>query len=184
MNVFYPNILLSRLKFGLYSANRKKAEARKKGRGPPQPPLTEEEELALSHNTWKLVAEGIPGGSSSEPITRQDISGHLRCKCKCAYVCIHVYTAYMLCIYLYIPLQGFSFLPTVTDGVICLVEPPPTTELLAVVSTQYSRDFAKYSSLKYTETVCYSSSKDDDTDTLFAATERDPEKPTEVYNES
>ncbi len=74
-----------------------------------------------------------------------------------------------------------SFLPTVTDGVICLVEPSATTELLAVVSTPYSRDFTKCSSLKYTKKEFSSSSSQDDDideDTLSAATERDPERPT------
>ena len=52
------------------SANRKKAEARKTGGGPPPPPpQTEAEELALSQNRGHPVAEGIPGGSSSESVT-------------------------------------------------------------------------------------------------------------------
>ncbi|KAK0142221.1 hypothetical protein N1851_020108 [Merluccius polli] len=50
----------------------KKAEARKTGGGPPPPPLTEAEELALSQNRGRPVAEGIPGGSSSESVTPQD----------------------------------------------------------------------------------------------------------------
>ncbi|KAK0144666.1 putative nuclease HARBI1 [Merluccius polli] len=39
---------------------------------PPPPPLTESEELALSQNRGRPVAEGIPGGSSSEPVAPQD----------------------------------------------------------------------------------------------------------------
>ncbi|XP_070844243.1 solute carrier family 35 member F1 isoform X2 [Chaetodon trifascialis] len=42
------------------------------GGGPPPPPLTEAEELALSQNHDRPVAEGIPGRSSSEPVTPQD----------------------------------------------------------------------------------------------------------------
>ncbi|KAK0141462.1 hypothetical protein N1851_021438 [Merluccius polli] len=57
----------------IQNANRKKAEARKTGGGPPKPPLTEAEELALSQN------RGIPGGSSSEPVTPQDTSAYIRC---------------------------------------------------------------------------------------------------------
>ncbi|KAK0156538.1 hypothetical protein N1851_000158 [Merluccius polli] len=56
----------------IQNANRKKAEARKTGGGPPPPPLTEAEELALSQNRGRPVAEGIPGGSSSESVTPQD----------------------------------------------------------------------------------------------------------------
>ncbi|KAK0134513.1 hypothetical protein N1851_029875 [Merluccius polli] len=58
-----------------YSANRKKAHAttHKTGGGPAAPPLTEAEELALSHNTGRPVAEGIPGGSSSSESTPQDL---------------------------------------------------------------------------------------------------------------
>ncbi|KAK0147183.1 hypothetical protein N1851_013469 [Merluccius polli] len=65
----------------IQKANRKKAEARKTGGGPPPPPpLTEAEELALSQNRGCPVAEGIPGGSSSEPVTPQDTSAYIRCK--------------------------------------------------------------------------------------------------------
>ena len=41
------------------------------GGGPPRPPppLTEAEELALSQNRGRPVAEVIPGGSSSESVT-------------------------------------------------------------------------------------------------------------------
>ncbi|KAK0152191.1 hypothetical protein N1851_006423 [Merluccius polli] len=60
----------------IQNANRKKAEARKTGGGPPPPPLTEAEELALSQNRGRPAAEGIPGGSSSEPVTPQDTSAY------------------------------------------------------------------------------------------------------------
>ncbi|KAK0139240.1 hypothetical protein N1851_024171 [Merluccius polli] len=52
--------------------NAKKADSRKTGGGPAPPPLTVAEELALSHNTGRPVAEGIPGGSSSSECTPQD----------------------------------------------------------------------------------------------------------------
>ncbi|KAK0134546.1 hypothetical protein N1851_029816 [Merluccius polli] len=51
------------------TANRKKADSRKTGGGPAPPPLTVAEELALSHNTGRAVAEGIPRGSSSSECT-------------------------------------------------------------------------------------------------------------------
>ena len=47
-------------------ANRKKAEARKTGGGPPLQP-SEAEGMALSEQSMRPVAEGIPGGSSSDP---------------------------------------------------------------------------------------------------------------------
>ncbi|KAK0140603.1 hypothetical protein N1851_022417 [Merluccius polli] len=53
-------------------ANRKEADSRKTGGGPAPPPLTVAEELALSHNTGRPMAEGIPGGSSSSECTPQD----------------------------------------------------------------------------------------------------------------
>ncbi|XP_078797709.1 uncharacterized protein LOC144989335 isoform X2 [Oryzias latipes] len=62
----------------IQSANRKKAEARKTGGGPAPPPLTTAEEMALSLNTGRPVAEGIPAGSSSEPVTPQDTSAFIR----------------------------------------------------------------------------------------------------------
>ncbi|KAK0147273.1 hypothetical protein N1851_013314 [Merluccius polli] len=40
--------------------NAKKAEARKTGGGPPKPPLTEAEELALSQNRAPLVKKRFP----------------------------------------------------------------------------------------------------------------------------
>eukprot|EP00064_Thunnus_orientalis_P013600 superscaffoldBa00002245_g13639 len=55
-----------------YSANRKKADTCKTGCGPALPPLTEAEELALSQNLGRPVAEGIPGESSSSEPTPQD----------------------------------------------------------------------------------------------------------------
>lgn len=59
-------------------ANRKKAEARKTGGGPPPAALTEAEEMALSQQSMRPVAEGIPGGSSSDPPTPQDRSAFIR----------------------------------------------------------------------------------------------------------
>ncbi|XP_078792327.1 uncharacterized protein LOC144987142 [Oryzias latipes] len=55
-----------------------KAEARKTGGGPAPPPLTNAEEMALSLNTGRPVAEGIPAGSSSEPVTPQDTSAFIK----------------------------------------------------------------------------------------------------------
>ncbi|KAK0155343.1 hypothetical protein N1851_002300 [Merluccius polli] len=71
----YKNIVQT----DFYSANRKKADARKTGGGPAPPPLTVAEELALSHNTGRPVAEGIPGGSSSSECTPQDTSAFIKC---------------------------------------------------------------------------------------------------------
>ncbi len=71
---------LNVLSYLTYSANRKKAEAHKTGGGPAPPPLTNAEEMALSLNTGSSMAEGIPGGSSSEPVTPQDTSGFVECK--------------------------------------------------------------------------------------------------------
>ena len=48
-------------------ANRKKAEARKTGGGSTSAALTEAEGMALSEQSMRPVAEGIPGGSSSDP---------------------------------------------------------------------------------------------------------------------
>ncbi|XP_039503075.1 uncharacterized protein LOC120459725 isoform X3 [Pimephales promelas] len=58
----------------LQAANRKKAEARKTGGGPAPPPLSNAEEMALSLNAGRPMAEGIPGGTSSEPVTPEDLS--------------------------------------------------------------------------------------------------------------
>ncbi|XP_059902164.1 uncharacterized protein LOC132453335 [Gadus macrocephalus] len=60
------------------TANRKKAEARKTGGGPPPPPLTEAEKMALSQNSGRPIAEGISGGSSSDPPTPQDTGAYIR----------------------------------------------------------------------------------------------------------
>ena len=60
--------------------NRKKAKARKAGGGPPPPTLTEAEEMALSHNSGRPIAEGISGGSSSDPATPQDTGAYIRGK--------------------------------------------------------------------------------------------------------
>ncbi|XP_078807461.1 uncharacterized protein LOC111947835 [Oryzias latipes] len=58
--------------------NRKKAEACKTRGGPAPPPLTNAEEMALSLNSGRPVAEGIPAGSSSEPVTPQDTSAFIK----------------------------------------------------------------------------------------------------------
>ncbi|XP_060936194.1 uncharacterized protein LOC133012232 [Limanda limanda] len=60
------------------TANRKKAEARKTGGGPPPPPLTEAEKMALSQNSGRPIAEGISGGSSSDPPTPQVTGAYIR----------------------------------------------------------------------------------------------------------
>ncbi|XP_048844130.1 uncharacterized protein LOC125725074 isoform X1 [Brienomyrus brachyistius] len=60
------------------TANRKKAEARKTGGGPPPTPLTEAEEMALSQNTGRPMADGILGGSSSDTAMPQDRSSYRR----------------------------------------------------------------------------------------------------------
>ncbi|XP_054865762.1 uncharacterized protein LOC129348731 [Amphiprion ocellaris] len=60
------------------TANRKKGDACKKGGGPAPPPVTEAEELVLSQNLGRPVAEGIPGGSSSSETTSQDTSAFIK----------------------------------------------------------------------------------------------------------
>ncbi|XP_054868904.1 uncharacterized protein LOC129349521 isoform X2 [Amphiprion ocellaris] len=60
------------------TANRKKGDARKTGGGPAAQPLTEAEELVLSQNLGRPVAEGIPGGSSSSETTPQDTSAFIK----------------------------------------------------------------------------------------------------------
>ncbi|XP_053268587.1 NACHT, LRR and PYD domains-containing protein 12 isoform X29 [Pleuronectes platessa] len=70
MKMKYKNIV--------QTANRKKAKARKTGGGPPPAALTEAEEMALSQQSMRPVAEGIPGGSSSDPPTPQDRSAFIR----------------------------------------------------------------------------------------------------------
>ncbi|XP_030208314.1 uncharacterized protein LOC115540858 isoform X2 [Gadus morhua] len=60
------------------TANRKKAEARKTGGCPPPPPLTEAEKMAFSQNSGRPIAEGISGGSSSDPPTPQDTGAYIK----------------------------------------------------------------------------------------------------------
>ncbi|XP_034561235.1 uncharacterized protein LOC117828305 [Notolabrus celidotus] len=60
-----------------FSANRKKADARKTGGGRAPPPLTEAEALALSQNFGRTATEGILGGSSSSEPTPQDTSAFI-----------------------------------------------------------------------------------------------------------
>lgn len=62
-----------------YSANRKRADARKTGGGPPPPRLTEAEELAMSQTVGRPVAEGIPGGTSSSDMVTQEPPALIRC---------------------------------------------------------------------------------------------------------
>ncbi|GAA6090001.1 uncharacterized protein LOC120459725 isoform X1 [Tachysurus ichikawai] len=50
----------------------KKAEAHKTGGGPAPPPLTNAEEMVLSLNAGRPIAEGFPGGTSSEQVTPED----------------------------------------------------------------------------------------------------------------
>eukprot|EP00064_Thunnus_orientalis_P013518 superscaffoldBa00002211_g13557 len=59
--------------YEFYSANRKRAEAHKTGGGPPTPPLTDAEELALSQNTGRPEAEVISG----EPLNSQDTTAYI-----------------------------------------------------------------------------------------------------------
>ena len=61
-------------------ANRKKAEARQTGGGPPPAPLTEAEKMALSQNSGRPIAEGISGGSSSDPPTPQRTGAYIKSK--------------------------------------------------------------------------------------------------------
>ncbi|KAK0140953.1 hypothetical protein N1851_022063 [Merluccius polli] len=100
--------------------NAKKAEARKTGGGPPPPPLTEAEKLALSQNRGRPAAEGIPGGSSSEPVAPQDTSAYIRCK----YTLMSLKKIKLMYKYIAYFLTRISTHPTVEDGVICLQ--PPT----------------------------------------------------------
>ncbi|XP_039681987.1 uncharacterized protein LOC120575335 [Perca fluviatilis] len=133
------------------TANRKKAEARRTGGGPAPPPLIEAEELAWSRNEGRPVAEGIPGGSSSsEPATSQDISAFIRCN-RLIFIFFYAYLYFRDIIP---PFMGLLFIPTDCDGVLTLVDPHVTAEVLEAEET-------------------------DEEDTLSAATERDPERPTE-----
>jgi hypothetical protein len=36
--------------------------------------------MALSLNAGRPMAEGIPGGTSSEPVTPEDLSAFIKCK--------------------------------------------------------------------------------------------------------
>ncbi|RXN28329.1 myb SANT-like DNA-binding domain-containing 4-like isoform X1 [Labeo rohita] len=72
------SLLKCSFSFDVSSANRKKAEAHKTGGGPAPPPLTNAEEMALSLNTGRPVAEGIPAGCSSESVTPQDTSAYIK----------------------------------------------------------------------------------------------------------
>ncbi|GAA6084310.1 uncharacterized protein LOC109952078 isoform X1, partial [Tachysurus ichikawai] len=49
----------------MQSANRQKAEGRKTGGGPAPPPQTNADEMGLSLNAGRPMAEGIPGGTNS-----------------------------------------------------------------------------------------------------------------------
>ncbi|KAL0969847.1 hypothetical protein UPYG_G00233160 [Umbra pygmaea] len=60
----------------LQTANRKKADARRTGGGPPT--LSEAEEMALSHKSRRPITEGISGVTSSDPTSPQDTSAHSR----------------------------------------------------------------------------------------------------------
>ncbi|KAF4092070.1 hypothetical protein AMELA_G00016740 [Ameiurus melas] len=48
------------------------------GGGPAPPPLTNAEDMALSLNAGRPMAEGIPGGTSSEPVTPEDSSAFIK----------------------------------------------------------------------------------------------------------
>lgn len=116
-----------------YSANRKKAEARKTGGGPAPPPLTNAEEMALSLNAGRPMAEGIPGGTSSEPVTPEDLSAFIKCKRSTYVLCFYI--GYLWYFHLFYFGVGFSLVPTDSDGKISLLEPPVPTEPQAVVSS-------------------------------------------------
>ncbi|XP_034545193.1 uncharacterized protein LOC117816914 isoform X1 [Notolabrus celidotus] len=109
------------------TANRKKADARKTGGGRAPPLLTEAEALALSQNFGRPETEGIPGGSSSSEPTPQDTSAFITCN-----IPRPIYLFLSLFIQIFISLfHFFFFLPTYSDGAICLVEPPhATTDLV------------------------------------------------------
>ncbi|KAK0132184.1 hypothetical protein N1851_033019 [Merluccius polli] len=145
----------------IQNANRKKAEARKTGGGPPPPPLT---------NRGRPVAEGIPGGSSSESVTPHDTSAYIRCKYTLMSLkkikLIYKYIAYFL---------TNIYPPTHQLWMVSSVNP-------AAVSIPYS-DLASDGSSKDSETESFPASQeeeDDDEETLSAATGRDPEGPTEL----
>lgn len=127
--------------FDVSSANRKKAEARKTGGGPAPPPLTNAEEMALSLNTGRPVAEGIPAGCSSEPVTPQDTSAYIKCKrATHTYIHTHIYKIYLFTFI-------FGLVSIDSDGNICLLEPPVLTEPQAVVSVLISGVLSRLSNI-------------------------------------
>ncbi|KAK0148575.1 hypothetical protein N1851_011098 [Merluccius polli] len=72
------NQLKMKYKNIVQSANRKKAALKKTGGGPPlPPPLTEAEETALGQSSGRPVAEGISGGSQSDPAPLQDTGAYI-----------------------------------------------------------------------------------------------------------
>ncbi|XP_062264162.1 uncharacterized protein LOC133971007 [Platichthys flesus] len=75
---YFSPVELEILMTAYAETNRKKAEARKTGGGPPPPPLTEAEKMALSQNSGRPIAEGISGGSSSDPPTPQVTGAYIR----------------------------------------------------------------------------------------------------------
>ena len=124
------------------------------------------------------MAEGIPGGSSSESVTPQDTSAYIRCKYTLMSLkkikLIYKYIAYFLT-NIYPPTQQLWMVS------ICLVQPPTeTTVNPAAVSIPYS-DLASDVSSKYSETESFPASQEEEEEkTLSAATGRDPKGPTEV----
>ncbi|CAB1452159.1 unnamed protein product [Pleuronectes platessa] len=78
---YFSPVELEILMTAYAETNRKKAEARKTGGGPPPPPLTEAEKMALSQNSGRPIAEGISGGSSSDPPTPQVTGAYIREPC-------------------------------------------------------------------------------------------------------
>ncbi|KAK0152046.1 hypothetical protein N1851_006572 [Merluccius polli] len=111
----------------------------------------EAEKLALSQNRGRPAAEGIPGGSSSEPVAPQDTSAYIRCK----YTLMSLKKIKLIYKYIAYFLTHISTHPTVEDGVICLQPPTETVNPAA------------------------EEEEEDDEETLSAATGRDPEGPTE-----
>ncbi|XP_034562575.1 uncharacterized protein LOC117829128 isoform X2 [Notolabrus celidotus] len=110
------------------TANRKKADARKMGGGRAPPPLTEAEELALRQNFGRPTTEGIPGGSSSSEPTPQDTSTFITCNIPRP---IYLFLSLFIQIFISLFIFFYFFLPTYSDGAICLVEPPhATTDLV------------------------------------------------------
>ncbi len=117
------------------------------------PPLTNSEEMALSLNTGRPMAEGIPGGSSSEPVTPQDTSGFIECKRPTSiYIYIFfLYRLFFICIYFTFYSLRFLFfflVPTDSDGNICLLGAPVITEPQAVVSSLLNKPLIMTSSIR------------------------------------